>query len=67
MIPISRVYQKAESVKERNRGGSFLSENREVRPEGASFGVCPFCKGKHTLEMCRKFRSQNNSKQDYNL
>ena len=56
--PISRAYQRAESTKERNRGGSFLSENREVSPEGASFGVCTFCKGKHALEMCRKFGSE---------
>ena len=56
--PISRVFQKAESTKERNRGGSFLPEIREVMPDGPVLASAPSVKADTRLK-CVENSEQN--------
>ena len=55
--PLARVLRKAESNKERTRGGSFASDSRSFS-DGSAFGSCIFCKGRHAIEICKKFGSE---------
>ena len=55
--PLARVLRKAESGRERTRGGSFASESRSI-PNGSAFGNCAFCKGQHSIDICKKFKTE---------
>ena len=54
--PIAKRLQKANSVKNQVRSGTFASEGVKAVGPGSNFGVCAFCQEKHSILICTKFK-----------
>ena len=59
--PLSRSWEKMEKAKAKRKTTSFLAESNVHKPfpgtgVGRSFGICAFCKGKHSLHGCEAFK-----------
>ena len=54
--PFTLSLHKAEPTKGPNRGVSFAAEGNQTAGGGNSFGGCAFCKERHFVNSCTKFR-----------
>ena len=54
--PITRVFSKGNNVKNQIRSGSFTAEGYRPAGVGSSFGACTFCKERHSILICTKFK-----------
>ena len=54
--PLARALQKTEMAQRPSRGISFASESGGMARVGSSFGACTFCKERHSILSCTKFK-----------
>ena len=56
--PLARSLQKTETPRNQLRSGAFASASHNTAGTGADFGICGFCRERHHISVCDRFRNK---------